>query len=121
MKQKIVILALLVAFAAGIAAFTLVYDRAVFDGSRTANSDSCRLDIARMTGSDQHTLEVNAGDTLQVQFETQSGSLHMKINAADGTLLYAGSGKDATSFALNIREGGAYTVAIEARRAKGSI
>lgn len=45
----------------------------------------------------------------------------MKINAADGTLLYAGSGKDATSFALNIREGGACTVAIEARRAKGSI
>ena len=45
----------------------------------------------------------------------------MKINAADGTLLYAGSGKDATSFALNIREGGAYTVAIEARRAKESI
>ena len=121
MKQKIVILALLVAFAAGIAAFTLVYDRAVFDGSRIANSDSCRLDIARMTGSDRHTLEMNAGDTLQVQFETQSGSLHMKINAADGTLLYGGSGKDATSFALNIREGGAYTVAIEARRAKGSI
>lgn len=45
----------------------------------------------------------------------------MKINAADGTLLYAGSGKNATSFALNIREGGAYTVAVEARRAKGSI
>ena len=45
----------------------------------------------------------------------------MKINAADGTLLYAGSGKDATSFALNIQESGAYTVAIEARRAKGSI
>ena len=45
----------------------------------------------------------------------------MKINAADCTLLYAGSGEDATSFALNIREGGAYTVAIEARRAKGSI
>lgn len=121
MKQKIVILALLVAFAAGIAAFTLVYDRAVFDGSRIANSDSCRLDIARMTGSGRHTLEMNAGDTLQVQFETQSGSLHMEINAADGTHLYAGSGKDATSFALNIREGGTYTVAIEARRAKGSI
>ena len=67
MKQKIVILALLVVFAAGIAAFTLVYDRAVFDGSRIANSDSCRLDIARMTGSDRHTLELNAGDTLQVQ------------------------------------------------------
>ena len=121
MKQKIVILALLVVFAAGIAEFTLVYDRAVFDGSRIANSDSYRLDIARMTGSDRHTLEMNAGDTLQVQFETQSGSLHMKINAADATLLYAGSGKDATSFALNVREGGAYTVAIEARRAKGSI
>ena len=37
------------------------------DGSRIANSDSCRLDIARMTGSDRHTLELNAGDTLQVQ------------------------------------------------------
>ena len=61
MKQKIVILALLVAFAAGIAAFTLVYDRAVFDGSYIANSDSCRLDIARMTGSDRHTLAMNAG------------------------------------------------------------
>ena len=47
--------------------FSLVYDRAVFDGSRIANSDSCRLDIARMTGSDRHTLELNAGDTLQVQ------------------------------------------------------
>ena len=121
MKQKIVILTLLLLFAAGLAAFMLTYDRTVFNGSRIANSDSYRLDIARMTGSDRHTLELNAGDTLQVQFETQSGSLHMKINAADGTLLYAGSGKDTTSFALNIREGGAYTIAVEARRAKGSI
>lgn len=121
MKQKIVILTLLLLFAAGLAAFMLTYNRAVFNGSRIANSDSYRLDIARMTGSDRHTLELNAGDTLQVQFETQSGSLHMKISTADGTLLYAGSGKDMTSFALNIRESGAYIVAVEARRAKGSI
>ena len=45
----------------------------------------------------------------------------MEIKAPDGTTVYSGNGKDANDFTVNIRESGVYTIAVEARRAKGTI
>ena len=105
----------------GAAVFLPACDGACFVGSRETSSNSCRLDIARMTGTDCFTMELSAGDTLAVQFETAKGFLYMEIKAPDGTLLYAGNGKDPTEFTVNISESGTYSVRVQARGAKGTI
>lgn len=99
----------------------LFYHQPEFIGSRAATPDSYRLDIQRMTGTDTHTLALDAGNTLEIHFETIKGSLHMELQAPDGTVLYAGTGIAATDFTVNISESGIYTVAVEARHAKGTI
>ena len=74
-----------------------------------------------MTGTDTHTLEFEAGDTLQIQFETVKGTLHLTIQALDGTVLYEGNGKGAADFTVTVPARGAYDVILKARRAQGSI
>lgn len=99
----------------------VIYNRPGFTGERIKNQDSYSLDILRMNGTNSHTLSLNAGDVLQVEFETSKGSLHIKITAPDGTIIYAGNGEETTSFEINIPETGPYTVAVQARHAEGRI
>ena len=106
---------------AGAAAFLLGYNQEGFTGSRVKNPDAYLLDIEKMNGTDLHTLALREGDILQIQFETEKGSLYMEIKAPDGTTIYRGNGKETTDFTVNIRESGVYTVTVEARRAKGTI
>ena len=74
-----------------------------------------------MNGTDLHTLELQKDDVLQIQFETEKGTLYMEIKAPDGTSVYRGNGEEITDFTVNIPESGVYTVVVEARRAKGTI
>lgn len=96
-------------------------NRTEFDGTRVANPDSYRLDIEQMNGTDTHTMELNAGDTLNIHFETEHGKLHIEIKAPDGTLIYTGNGEEATDFTVNISENGEHSVFVEAKGARGKI
>ena len=122
-KRAIRILAgvVLPALLAGLTMLLVIYNRPGFTGERIKNPDSYSLDILRMNGTDSRTLSLNAGDVLQVEFETSKGSLHIKITAPDGTIIYAGNGEETTSFEINIPETGPYTVAVQARHAEGRI
>ena len=73
------------------------------------------------SGTDQHTLELNEGDALQIHFETVKGSMCMEIKAPDGNLLYSGNGKELTDFTINILESGVYTITLEAGHARGTL
>ena len=106
---------------AGVAVFLICRNQEGFTGSRIKNTDAYLLDIEKMNGTDLHTLELRQGDVLQIQFETKKGSMYAQIKAPDGTSLYRGNGKETTSFTVNIRETGVYTVVVEARHAKGTI
>ena len=108
-------------FLAGAAVFLSCYDQEGFTGSRVKNPDAYLLDIERMNGTDLHTLELQEGDSLQIHFEREKGSLYMEIKAPDGTEIYRGNGKETTGFTVNIPADGVYTVAVEARYAKGTI
>ena len=96
-------------------------DQKNFAGTRVANPDSYRLDIEQMSGTDTHTMELNAGDTLNIHFETEHGELHMEIKAPDGTIIYTGNGEKATDFTVNTSESGKYSVFVEAKGARGKI
>lgn len=118
MKRNFFIILLLLF---GLSVLLTACNQTEFDGNRVANPDSYRLDIEQMTGTDTHTMELDAGDVLTIHFETEHGKLHMEIKAVDGTLIYTGNGEEATDFTVNISESGAYSIRVEARNAKGTI
>ena len=118
-KAALIVLPLLIL--AGVAAFLFGHNQEGFTGSRVKNPDEYLLDIEKMNGTDLHTLELCEGDVLQIQFETEKGSMYMEIKVPDGTAVYRGNGKETTDFTVNIRESGVYTVVVEARRAQGTI
>ena len=120
-KSKVVFIVLTLLILAGVAAFLLCTNQEGFTGSRIKNPDAYLLDIEKMNGTDLHTLELRQGDVLQIEFETKKGSMYAQIKAPDGTAVYRGNGKETTSFTVNIRETGVYTVVVEARHAKGTI
>lgn len=120
-RKIAVIIVLLLLVLAGIAMFLFCTNQEGFTGSRVKNPDEYLLDIEKMNGTDLHTLELQEGDVLQIEFETEKGELYMEIKAPDGTAVYRGNGKETTDFAVNIRESGVYTIVVEARRAKGTI
>ena len=118
---KLTLIIVVILLLVGLTAFLIIYNQPGFTGERTKNPDSYILDIQKMNGADSHTLNLTAGDVLQVEFETEKSFLCMEITAPDGTILYAGNGEEATAFKINIPETGAYTVTVEARHAKGTI
>ena len=84
-------------------------------------SDAYIMDAQYMNGSDRHTMTLNAGDVLVTRFETEKGTLHLEIQAPDGSVLYSGNGQNATDFTVNITESGSYAMTVKARSAAGSI
>ena len=120
-RNKAVLIVLPLLVLAGISVFLSCSNRESFTGSRVKNPDAYLLDIKRMNGTDLHTLELREGDVLQIQFETEKGTMYMEIKAPDGTTIYRGNGKETTAFTVNIRKSGVYTIVVEARHAKGTI
>ena len=104
---------------AGSAALLIPRAEGTFTGSRVKNPDAYLLDIEWMNGTDRHELSLDAGDVLGIHFETAKGSLRLSIAAPDGTEIYRGNGTEATDFAVTVPQKGVYSIAVEARQARG--
>ena len=74
-----------------------------------------------MTGTDEHIMALQTGETLHIRFTCTSGSLRLDITAPDGTAAYSGNGQAATRFTVTAQDSGVYTVVVTARRAAGVI
>ena len=120
-RKQIILAALPLALFAAVVAYLVSINQEGFSGSRVKNPDSYDLDIRQMNGADLHALELKAGQTLEVRFETEKGSLYLEIKAPDGTAVYRGNGKETTAFEVTVPMDGVYPVMVEARHARGSI
>ena len=120
-NPKVLIAVICIVYIAALCAAAFSYYTPTFQGSRVKNPDAYLLDIKKMNGDDSHVLELKEGDILQVQFETVKGSLQMEIRAEDGSTVYSGNGQEHIDFQLRIPRDGAYTIVINARKAKGTI
>ena len=121
MRSNAKIITVIMLLFIGVAAAFFRYNQEGFTGNRVKNPDSYLLEIVRMNGTDLHTLDLQTGDVLKIQFETLKGSLYMEIKAPDGTAIYRGNGKETTDFTVNITESGVYTIVVCARHAKGGV
>ena len=92
-----------------------------FVGNCAVMPDSFRLDIDRLTRTNKFTMELTAGDILEIQFTATKGFMRMEIKEPDGDTLYAGNGKGVPDFNVNISESGTYSIYLEAHHAKGTV
>ena len=120
-RKQIILAARPLALFAAVVAYLVSINQEGFSGSRVKNPDSYDLNIRQMNGTDLHALELKAGQTLVVRFETEKGSLYLEIKAPDGTAVYRGNGKETTAFEVTVPMDGVYPVVVEARHARGSI
>ena len=121
MKRKILTLSLILLCVLASAVFSTACSSRCFVGNCAVTSDAFRLDIDRMTGTNKFTMELTAGDTLEIQFTAAKGSMQMEIKEPDGDTLYAGNGKGVSDFTVNIFKSGVYSIVVEAYHAKGSV
>lgn len=121
MKRKILTISLILLCVLTSAVFSTACSSRCFVGNCAVTSDAFRLDIDRMTGTNKFTMELTAGDTLEIQFTAAKGSMQMEIKEPDGDTLYAGNGKGVSDFTVNIFKSGVYSIVVEAYHAKGSV
>lgn len=122
MKKLILGIIVLVLLAiAGLSAFMVFRNRNEFTGNVVKNADEYLLEIQHMNGTDSHTMDLQDGDVLRVEFETTGGSLHMEMTAPDGTSIYSGNGTESTDFTLTVPQNGVYTIEVQAKQAEGTL
>lgn len=121
-KKHSVTIILLVLMAGLCGAICFSYIHKGFTGDRIKNPDSYLLEIEKINGEDQHTLELEKGDVLVVYCSVDRGSLNVEIAGPDGQIVYVGNEKNnVDEFKVNVLESGKYTIDVEAHHAKGRI
>ena len=121
MKRKVLAISLFLFYTLGSVVFLTACGQRRFIGNHVVEDSFYRLDIDRMTGTDQVTMELGADDTLAVQFETVKGFIYMEIKEPNESILYAGNGKGITEFTVNLFESGTYFIYVKAHHAKGTV
>lgn len=79
--------------AAGAPLFLLLHERETFVSQRRAEPDAYLLDIRQMTGTDEHIMALQTGETLHIRFTCTSGSLRLDITAPVERLFTAAMGR----------------------------
>ena len=121
MKQKVRNITLALFCILAFAVFLTACDSRCFVDNCAVAPDAFRLDIDRLIGTNKFTMELTAGDTLEIQFTAAKGSMQMEFKEPDGDTLYAGNGKGVSDFTVNIFKSGVYSIVVEAYHAKGSV
>ena len=121
--RRIIIIVLCAALliAGAIAVQRMISMQSRFDGTRVRNPDAYLLEFSCMNQDDAHSMRMEAGDQLRVEYEIQRGRVDVRVEAEDGEAIYRGDRVDSAGFALPVERAGAYTVSVHAEGAAGRL
>lgn len=112
---------LLLAAAVALGLLILTRQLSVFQGSRQADAQGLALEYAIFHGTETHTLELEAGDTLEVETVDTEGSVDLSISQQEGKPVYTGKGLPTGRFQVGISKPGRYIVTVAGHWASGGI
>ena len=92
-----------------------------FDGSRVRNPDAYLLTFSCMNQDDAHSMHMEKGDLLRVEYEIQRGRVDVRVETEEGEKVYCGDRVDSGSFALPAARDGEYGVSVHAENAAGRL
>lgn len=122
-KKRILGIALCAALliAAALVAQRTVSMQSRFDGSRVRNPDAYLLTFSCMNQDDAHSMHMEKGDLLRVEYEIQRGRVDVRVETEEGEMIYRGDRVDSGSFALPAARDGEYGVSVHAENAAGRL
>jgi len=122
LKTLSIAAAVIIALTALVCLFFAPYgNNEAFSGEKVLTEDSYGLSFSYMNGTDEHRLQLIAGDILDCEWSVSSGRADLVIVDSHGTVLYRGNDLDTASMKLEIALEGEYTISVKARKAAGSI
>ena len=107
--------------AGAVAAQRTISTQSRFDGSRVRNPDAYLLMFSCMNQDDAHSMHMEKGDLLRVEYEIQRGRVDVRVELDGEEMIYRGDHVDSGSFALPAARAGDYGVSVHAENAAGRL
>ena len=107
--------------AGAVAAQRMISMQSRFDGMRVRNPDAYLLTFSYMNQDDAHSMHMEKGDLLRVEYEIQRGRVDVRVETEEGELIYRGDRVESGSFALPAVRAGEYRVSVHAENASGRL
>ena len=107
--------------AGAVAAQRMISMQSRFDGMRVRNPDAYLLTFSYMNQDDAHSMHMEKGDLLRVEYEIQRGRVDVRVETEEGELIYRGDRVESGSFALPAARTGEYGVSGHAENAAGRL
>ena len=92
-----------------------------FDGSRVRNPDAYLLTFSRMNQDDAHSMHMDVGDRMNVEFEIDRGRVDVCVDFDGDEPVYRANHMDSGCFALPAARAGEYSVSVHAENAVGRL
>ena len=122
MKRYLRILLVLSVIIISVAAAFFIYDRqVVFTGDKVKNPDCYVLKFEKMNQTDSHTLMLQEGDTLSVDFSIDRGHADLFIGMDGEEMIYRANDITSGAFELTVPKDGDYRITVQAKHASGSV
>ena len=122
-RGRIIAIAACVALliAGAVAAQRMIAMQSRFDGTRVRNPDAYLLEFSCMNQDDAHSMRMEAGDQLRVEYEIRRGRVDVRVDVDGVEMLYRGDRVESGSFALSAVRAGEYRVSVHAENATGRL
>ena len=92
-----------------------------FEGSRSGDESSLRLDYTAFNGTEFQVLELEAGDTIRVEVVSDRGSVDVSVvDDTDKEYIFDEDHMDSGTYAIEVPESGSYEVRVTGNQAAGS-
>ena len=92
-----------------------------FCGSRVGNTEQLVMEFSDMNITDCQNLELEAGDMLEFEIDSEKGQIDISVLTEDGDTFYEECDIPSSSFHIDIEETGVYQVIVTGKDAKGSV
>lgn len=92
-----------------------------FCGSRVGNTEQLVMEFSDMNITDCQNLELEAGDMLEFEIDSEKGQIDISVLTEDGDTFYEECDIPSSSFHIDIEETGVYQVIVIGKDAKGSV
>ena len=93
----------------------------IFDGSRTADENSFRMNYTTLNREDSADLVLAEGEQLHIEYAHTQGTVDIVVGMDGQTPLYRGTEQKNGEMLLPISEAGTYHISVTGHKAKGSI
>lgn len=92
-----------------------------YEGSRIGNDTQLIMDYKVFNTTDSQTLELAAGDVVNCEVISNSGSIDIVLQKSKEEPIYNGTNISTATFQIVIEESGKYSVSVTGNHAKGSV